>query len=243
VVRSTIRYREQMARRPVAAAEIEKVRRQSLLAGAQAVGRDSSELLRWTLGSLLVVNGGAIVALLGAEDLRTEAFKEAVFWFAGGMLAALIGGLGLTVAHGLRSADRLLRAWDPTPLVETDLTNLKTARATHWWTGVSLFLWFTSLALFGVGCISTAFVPEASELRRLGVESREATVRSAVEVANLLEVLRNPNSTLEQRLQARARFRAASAEAIIRSARVGRALGETDNLIDYSNGLLNASSN
>lgn len=229
-----------MAQRPISKAELEKVRRQSLFDGAQAANDLSGELLKWTLGSLLVVNGGAIVALLGAAELRAEAFKLAAFLFGGGLLTALLGGLSWTMALALYSADGLRRGWDPAPLVMDDLTNLKTDKATKQWLIGAVVFWLASLSLFAAGCITSAFIPQIAELDRLSVESREASARFAAEAANVIAVSRDPNSTPEQRRAALDRYRAAEVESRLRIARISRALGEPDNLIEDSSNLLNS---
>jgi hypothetical protein len=231
----------EMAQRPISKADLEKLRRQSLFEGAQAASNLSGELLKWTLGSLLLANGGAVVALLGADDLRTEAFKLAAFLFAGGMLGALVGGLSWTIAIALQSADALRRAWDSAPLVMDDLTDLKVEKVTKQWMIGAIFSWLISFGLFAAGCASTAFIPQTAELQRLGGESSEATARFAAEAANYIAISRDRNSTPEQRRAAHDRYLAAEVESRLRIARVSRALGDPDNLMEDSGNLLNAS--
>lgn len=228
-----LRYSSGMARRPLAREEIERLRRQGLFEGAQALASASLDLIRWTLASLLVVNGGAIVALIGSEELLTDAFDEwSIYFFTGGMIAAVFGGMCCSFALSFYSADGFKRAWDPTPLEMDDFTNLKTDKNTRKWMLATVGSWILSLLLFGLGCISTAFIPEKAEIRRLSIESMEASLRSISEARAFVEVSRNPNATAEQKREAFERARAARIEAAIRSARFARSMGGEEELLN-----------
>jgi hypothetical protein len=216
---------------PTAPDEFEQLMRQSLLAGAQSMSDRSSDILKWSLGALLAVNGGAIVALLGSDELRTEAFKEAAFYFGGGLLSALIGGMCWAFGFAYFSADGLRRAWDRTPLSGDELENLKTESATRNFTVAGFLFWCASFGLFAFGCIATAFVPQLAEYQKLGTASREATARFVSESKAVQKVFGDKKSTPEQRQGAIERARVAQIEAEIAIARVSRALGEEDDLM------------
>jgi hypothetical protein len=224
---------------PIAAAEIEQVRRTSLLAEAQATSGISGDILKWTLTSLLVVNGGALVALIGANDLRAEAFQAAAFYFGGGMLSALVGGVCWAAALGFFAADALRRAWDPTPITASELGGLKTQKVTERWGVAALITWLVSFGLFAAGCIETAFVPQSAELSTLGAEHREAAARASAEAESVIRIMRDKRSSAEQKQAALDRFRAAEVEVRIRESRLNRALGDPDRLIDETQNSMN----
>ncbi|MET1112358.1 MAG: hypothetical protein ABWX67_12605 [Allosphingosinicella sp.] len=232
VDRSPLGYVLSMVSQPPSpSSEIELLRRQSLFGGAQATSDLAGDLLKWTLGALLAVNGGALIALLGADELRAEAFKEAAFFFGGGMLCALIGGICWTIGLSLLSADGLKRAWNPEPLEEDALASLKTQKATGYWLIPGSLCWIAALFFFVMGCISTAFVPQAAEFEKLATEAKEGAAKFVVEAEAVEEIMKDDSSTAEQRQAARDRARAARIEAKIRLARLTRALGEPDDLL------------
>jgi hypothetical protein len=215
-----------MAQPPHAETEIEKIRRQTILANAQANNDLSGNLLKWSFAALLVTNGGALVALIGSNELRTEGFRDAGLYFGGGMICALFGGMFLAIALGLMSGEGMRRGLAARPVGITDVLDLKVKHSTKVFTALGLVLWLGSFAAFGAGCVATAILPYTAELKRLDNEAFEATTRFVAEANRYLEVMRNPATTQEQRHTALDRVRAAQVEARIRMDRVNRTLGD-----------------
>jgi hypothetical protein len=227
-----------MARQPPRPeTEIEKVRRESLITDGHAGLSLAGDLLKWTLGSLLVVNGGALVALIGADDLRKDAFNEAALLFGGGMIAALLGGLCMAFTVMLTSTGELRRAWDSKPIAATALARQKLEPAVRNWGIGAIVLWLLSFTLFAFGCISTANLPQQAEWERLRVEATEAVTRYTAETNRLTQLRANPNATREQLEAAEERARAAGIDARLKNDRWGRSLGqpaEPMNLLDIN---------
>lgn len=68
-------------------------RNEIALEDAKTAREAANVLFRWTIGSLLLANGGALIALLGPESTRAMLFEGAGWLFVGGFLAALLSGL------------------------------------------------------------------------------------------------------------------------------------------------------
>lgn len=202
------------------------MKRQSMIDTAHEVSGIAGDLFKWTLGSLLVVNGGAIVALLGSSDLRQTAFNEAGLLFGGGLLLALLGGILCTMAYSLFAGDQMRRAWDPTPVTFADFENLKTKPATVRWLVAGLLTWIGSFVLFAFACASMVIVPDLVAMKKARQESWEATQRYLAAGKVVEAILKDPNSTQEQRQSAVDRATTLQVEAEIALDREGKLLGE-----------------
>jgi outer membrane murein-binding lipoprotein Lpp len=220
------------AQPPGAPTDLDRLRRENIFAAAQEAHVRSSEFLKWTIASLLVVNGGALVALIGSQELRTVAFSEAVYYFAGGMLSVLVSAVLWAFSTSSQAMAGLRRAWDPRPLEESELSDIGLDRPTMKLGLASFSAMALSFVLFVFGCISTSFVPERARADALHSEWRDAMAKEIFEGQRYIGISTDVNATREERKAAEDRYRAARLESLLRWARVARATGEEDHLLN-----------
>ena len=79
---------------------IEEVRRELVL---QSIGRNfeySESILKWCVTSLMALNGGALISLIGIDELREVVWKESGIFFGIGVLAAMLAAFFFSIAYG-----------------------------------------------------------------------------------------------------------------------------------------------
>jgi hypothetical protein len=68
-----------------------------------------SHMFRWLLATLFAANGGAILGLIGSAKRSQDLHRDALCWFAAGLVLSI--GMGIASAFaGLRMTDRIHRA-------------------------------------------------------------------------------------------------------------------------------------
>src|SRR5687768_303472 len=67
-------------------------RRDIMKSESDLLRSSAHEMARWILGTLLLINGGAIVALIGNDTTRTGLLGIGGWLFLGGLACTLLGG-------------------------------------------------------------------------------------------------------------------------------------------------------
>ena len=75
-----------------AEAEILKVVRNSLMTGEGRLFDHVNATFRWLMATLFAANGGAIIGLLGWNDVSRHGGYSALGWFAGGLVLSILMG-------------------------------------------------------------------------------------------------------------------------------------------------------
>jgi hypothetical protein len=115
-------------------------------------------MFRWFLSSLLILHGGALVALVGVDDLRPAFVKGPAWFFAGGLATALFAGFATARAYAhyvLSMADWL---WAGKQLEAGSFSELSKAAVPRKRLVVSRLLMVASLILFVTGCFAVAWI-------------------------------------------------------------------------------------
>lgn len=203
--------------------ELDRMKRTALIEFGMDANRTSVDVFKWTLGSLLVVNGGALVALLGS-DLRKAAFDEAALFFGGGLLLAILGGIFWMAAFTLVGNDHLRRAWDAAEILPDDFEQPKFTKATVRWVIAASVSWAACFTLFVMGCISIAYVPERSAWEAADQEDEAATYRYVSAAQDFIDLSKDDRATREELRAAEQRARMAQIDADIASDKFNRLL-------------------
>jgi hypothetical protein len=177
---------------------LDAVKRQSLIDRAIALSNFSGDTFRWTLGALLVVNGGAVLAVLNSDDLRGAAFNDAGIPFGIGLLLAVLAGSCWSFALGGVADQLLKRAWDPASLQAPDALEPKQSRSMMWLTATAFTAFVGSLAAFVMGCETMIFVPDQIRLQKAVTAYSEATDRYAAAVTNYRKLAGDRTAPPEQ---------------------------------------------
>jgi hypothetical protein len=128
------------------------------VAGKHAVLGYQVDIAKWLLASLLVINAGALVALLNAPEKMTPGVHTAAPWFIGGVVAAVASGLSCWANASIVS-DIYDDVADPWMLVDRaswpkiDATKARNVTIT---TVMAIGLGIASTAAFVIGCLSVA---------------------------------------------------------------------------------------
>lgn len=207
--------------------ELKDLKRQSIVELALRSEATSGELLKWSLGALLVANGGALLAVLGSEDLRVQALGAAID-FCLGVVLAIVGGVLWSVSQALVSTDQLRRAWGSEPL-EADVIPELLGPATKTSGATAFIAWISSISFFVGGCIAMASVPDDIARNRVVQAQQEASFRLKRAEAEWKRLEGDSRATSELRFAARERVEAAYTEAEISHERLRKALGGKGN--------------
>lgn len=114
------------------------------------------DLGKWMLASLLVVNGGALVAIANADEVAGKLFEAGGAWFVAGMVAALISGF-FGWANAAIAAEMYDAAATPWALVNRASWPVLSPRMGHAITAttvLSVIIGFVSVACFTVGALA-----------------------------------------------------------------------------------------
>ena len=90
---------------------MEDIRRELVL---QSVARNfeySESILKWCVTSLMALNGGALIALMGIDELRDIVLKESGIIFGLGVLAAVLAAFFFSIAYGALAMNYAERLW------------------------------------------------------------------------------------------------------------------------------------
>jgi hypothetical protein len=142
--------------------KLEKTRESVLIEEAHESRRSSNDMARWTVASLLLANGGAVVALLGSEYTREALFANAGWFFLGGFLATLVAGF----AHSLYAesyASALLESiWNREAADHPDYQKLCDGAANKAIGSALIWLGLMAVAFvaFVLGCVSVSNQPK-----------------------------------------------------------------------------------
>ena len=165
----------------VDANQLSQLRRELVISHARTSADLASSYLKWLCTSLLLVNGGALVALLSVPEIRPVLFSGAGWFFAGGMLLALLGGTASAAALSASSSYLLDRIWGGDALADESWFAMEMPRPTHRFVaGVCAGLWAASLASFVFGCVQVAEIP-AKQTPAAQLEARPAPAAPVLE--------------------------------------------------------------
>lgn len=200
--------------------KLQEARQRVLIEIGLDQNRISGDLFRWTLASLLLVNGGAIVALLGVDGINVILFEEAGWFFAGGMLAALVGGFIWSFAFGHLANDYIKRACSGAMLTDKDIDRPGIDRTTHRLMGIATTLWILSLGGFISGAMLASDLPKYAEGDELTRQLHDATLKLGAESERLTKLVTEKSVTKMEIDAAIKRADAAQMEASILAAKL-----------------------
>lgn len=157
---------------PPVTEELKALRNQLLFNSAAENSRLAGDLMRWTVGSLLVANGGAIVALLGSEYTREAFFESSGWFFAWGFLCAIVAGctmaLGLSHVAGKMADEIWSGRAQNAESASAALKELSDKHSVGF--GVGFLILFASFFLFLMGCLYVSDIPADKKLKELEQE-------------------------------------------------------------------------
>jgi hypothetical protein len=127
------------------------------------------DLGKWMLASLLVVNGGALVAIANADDAAAKLFMAGGAWFVAGMVAALISGFfgWANAAIAAEMYDDASTPWALVSRANWPTLSSRMGKAITATTALSVLTGFGSVACFTVGALASgaALTPLASQAK------------------------------------------------------------------------------
>lgn len=163
---------------PQSKLDVYDFRRRMLLEEAHNASRIFGDVLKWTLASLLLVNGAAVVALLNAQGLRVMMLDDAGWMFATGMTLALLGGGFWAKLYNDTSWRLLKAAWQDQDSSTPSLEEIcRRPVAWKYQAGFASFLWLGSLFCFMLGSATVAGMAS-------GLADAELEIAARKEVAN-----------------------------------------------------------
>jgi hypothetical protein len=115
------------------------------------------DLGKWMLASLLVVNGGALVAIANADEMAAKLFQAGGQWFVAGMVAALVSGF-FAWANAAVAADVYDDIANPWALVSREnwpTVPQRSSKAIAATTVLSVASGIASVVLFTVGALAS----------------------------------------------------------------------------------------
>lgn len=142
-------------------AEALKIIRTDLITGEGRIFEHVATTFRWLMGSLLAVNGGAIVAMLGSDNPLINSNAAALRFFAVGLVFSVLIG-SLSSIWGLRAAGRWanIRAKVDRSLLEgvvdKDIVPDMTKEKPNWKTWVPSYAGGVSFVCFIAGVLAVA---------------------------------------------------------------------------------------
>jgi drug/metabolite transporter (DMT)-like permease len=110
-------------------------------------------ILRWMGAALLLLNGGALIAVTRAHGLK-GLFDSGGRSFAAGLLSALAGALFWTLAYSALSRERRTRSWDAAQPAEAEPDQQETGELPKTLCAIAIMLWVGALTGFITGCES-----------------------------------------------------------------------------------------
>ena len=146
---------------------LEETRDSILIEEAKEARKSSADLSRWTVASLLLANGGAVVALLRSEYTREALFENAGLFFLGGFLAALVAGFAHAMYEDSYATNLLEGTWGGHAVDRSDYRKVREAAAEQA-TGsavVTLGLMTVAFVAFVVGCFAVSRESDANAAR------------------------------------------------------------------------------
>lgn len=133
---------------------LSEVRTEIVLEFAKEARKSGHDLARWTIASLLIANGGALIGLLRLEETRPTLFDGAGWAFVGGFLAALLGGFFNSLHAEQYATGMENQLWTGSAARESSY-KVVTDKATKDSIGsgcTSFLLLLTAFSAFGAGC-------------------------------------------------------------------------------------------
>lgn len=141
------------------------------LAGKAATLGYQLDLGKWMLASLLVVNGGALVAIANADEVAARLFAAGGSWFVGGMVAALTSGF-FAWANAAVAADVYDDISNPWALVSRSNWPAVSQKASHAITAttiISVVAGIVSVACFAIGAMAAGAALSVPQHRQQAV--------------------------------------------------------------------------
>jgi hypothetical protein len=111
-------------------------------------------LLKWALAVLLFVNGAALVLALAREGLREALLEGSGYYYAAGLLCALLGAGCWAISYSSIPRKPAGEAGDP-PGSNDQAVALG---------AMAIMLWVASLTTFVIGCEHVSWAPERKAL-------------------------------------------------------------------------------
>ncbi|HLL30394.1 MAG TPA: hypothetical protein VK403_05300 [Allosphingosinicella sp.] len=157
--------------------KLEETRDSIIIEEAKEVRKSGHDLERWTVASLLLANGGAVVALLRSEYTQEALFTDAGWYFVGGFLAALLAGFFHSIYAESFATNLLEGVWSEDVQDRSDYRKFRETAAGNA-TGsalITLGLMIVAFVAFVLGCLAVSDAPtRASQINQ--VEALEVNV-------------------------------------------------------------------
>jgi hypothetical protein len=134
------------------AVDIETIRREIILQHAMRETEFSNSLLKWSITSLQILNGGAIVVLVGDEQTRRIMLDGAGWLFAGGLLCAFLTGIFMSVFYNSSSGHLFEKVWKNDSLSDDSFLQLYLSANIRTSLVLTFLFGLGSFTLFVAGC-------------------------------------------------------------------------------------------
>ncbi|HEX8240133.1 MAG TPA: hypothetical protein VF574_10385 [Allosphingosinicella sp.] len=143
---------------------IEDVRHDIVLELVKESRKAANELARWTIASLLLANGGAVVALLRSDPTRAVLFEGAGWAFIAGFVAALLAGLFNSFFAELYANALEDELWSGKAAAKSTVKEMREAATGHGLGvgAISFLLMLFALGAFVWGCWEIAEAPKTA---------------------------------------------------------------------------------
>ena len=93
------------------AVDLQEVRRDLIIRYIERNYEYSESILKWCVTTLAALNGGALIALIGIEDFRTEGLEDIVWFFGIGVFSAVLATFCFGWAYAGAAQDIAERLW------------------------------------------------------------------------------------------------------------------------------------
>ena len=132
--------------------------------GHKARNGDSAAIatLKWMLGALLLLNGGALAVVSAKAGVTAALLDASGHYYAAGLLCALLGGICWAIAHS--AVFRSNGGYDPREIPPERLKSYDQATA---FGAIAIMLWVASLTTFVVGCERASWLPDENRDRKI----------------------------------------------------------------------------
>ena len=151
--------------------ELDKQRREALQGLALSHLQSADNQFKWIVGTLVVLNGGALLALINIQRFQPEVFGSTGWAFMASIVLALVSGV-LYADSRSHSAQRCFtEAWSAEPLADDINAVMGDARVNRYYMGSSMLL-VLAFAAFIVGVVMASLLPSVTDANELRAELR-----------------------------------------------------------------------
>ena len=141
-------------------AEMRAIRRDLVVAQINRNFEYSEAILKWCVTSLVALNGGALLALVGVDDIRPIIFEGNGYFFGGGILLAVSASFLFSLSYSLIASEVAEKLWKNDILSASSYKEVMLRKSKGIIPGVvGMVLTFGSALALIIGCLE---ISEAS---------------------------------------------------------------------------------